>query len=200
MRINRSPAGFALAAGLFAVTGCADLEPEGGPLGGLAGPQTRGWSQTNLPGVSADAAFEAAAAATRQWFSVDEISPETRTVRSRVQEFDQKGGTGRIRDAALQYRNRMRRSATVVVEDTGAGCVAKCVVRVQRLDTADHRVFRDQNRFDDYPTETPIDGEAGVSAEKEDVWTDMPRDRQLEREILDALKLRASGATTQSAG
>lgn len=180
--------------------GCSQMEPDDGPLGALAGPQTRGWSQANLPGVSTDAALDAAAAATRQWFMVEDVSPETGTVRSKLQEYDQKGGTGRIRDAAIQYNNRMRRSATVVIEDLGSGCVAKCCVHVQRLDTADHRVFRDQSRYEDYPTETPIDGDAGVSAAKEDVWTDMPRDRQLEREILNALKSRVSATGNSAQG
>lgn len=181
---------------LIAVAGCSSLEPDESGLGGLAATSSRGWSQVNLPGIQQDAAFDAAVAAVRQWFTLEVTSPETGTVRSRMQEFDQKGGTGRIRDAAIQYRNRMRRSATVIVENTETGCVAKCAVRVQRFDTADHRVFRDQSRFDDYPSETPIDGEASVSAGKDEVWTDMPRDRQLERDILDAIKSRSGGGAT----
>lgn len=158
----------------------------------IVGERTDGWSQTILPNVSRDEAFDAGVHAMRQWFRLDEISPEDGVVRSTAAEYDQKGGTGRIRDAAIGYRNRMRHKATLIVIGQGTGSVAKCLVSVERLDTADHRVFRDNERFQDYPTETPIDRDASVSTDQDQVWTSMPRDRKLEQEILGVLRNRTS--------
>ena len=68
--------------------------------------------------------------------------------------------------------------------------MAKCRVQVDRLDTADHRVFRRNEQFSDVPNDTPIDSGAGVSAKQDQVWTPMPRDGQLERQILDLVRSR----------
>lgn len=171
-----------------ALAGCSDF---GGS--GLGGERTEGWSQITLPNVSRDAAFEAGVHAMRQWFRLDDVSADSGVIRSAASEYDQKGGTGRIRDAAIGYRNRMRHQATLIITDQGTGCVVQCCVAVQRLDTADHRVFRDNSRFQDYPNETPIDRDAGISSSQDQVWTDMPRDRKLEQEILGVIRNRVAG-------
>jgi hypothetical protein len=152
-----------------------------------------GWSQLPLSTTPKDAALEAAVYAAKQWFKIEDVSTEQGVVRTAATEYDQKGGTGRIRDSAIQYRNRMRRTATIVVSPRGGGCIAKCVVRVERLDTADHRVFQDNQRFTDYPTATPIDRDASLSAKQDQAWTPMPRDRSLEMQILDVIRSRLSG-------
>ena len=176
---------FAPLLALAPIAGCSELAGSG-----LGASRAEGWSQVTLPKVSQAEAFDAGVYAMRQWFRLENISPESGLVQSAMSEYDQRGGTGRIRDAAIGYRNRMRRQASLVVEDTGNGSIARCMVKVERLDTADHRVFRDNEQFQDYPTETPIDREAGVSARQDEVWTEMPRDRGLEREILAVLKNR----------
>lgn len=172
---------------LAALTGCSEM---GGS--DIGGERTEGWSQAVLANVPCGEAFDAGVHAMRQWFRLEDVSPGDGVVRSTLAEYDQKGGTGRIRDAAIGYRNRMRHRATLIVTGQGAGSVAKCMVSVERLDTADHRVFRDQERFQDYPTETPIDRDAGISASQDQVWTPMPRDRKLEQEILEVLRNRAA--------
>jgi hypothetical protein len=149
-----------------------------------------GWSQVRLPAVPREQAFDAAVQAMGQWFRVAESSPALGQVRSAVQEFDQRGGTDRLRDAALKYKNRMRRTATLVIVEEAGGCRALCEVRVERLDTSDHRVFRDNQRFTDYPNQTPIDSDAAVSTGQSQVWTEVPRDRQLESHILAAVRSR----------
>ena len=174
---------------LAALTGCSEMGGEG-----LGGERTEGWSQATLPNVPRAEAFDAGVHAMRQWFRLEDISPGDGLVRSAVTEFDQKGGTGRIRDTAIGYRNRMRHQATLIIAAQGTGSVAKCMVSVERLDTADHRVFRDNDRFQDYPTETPIDRDAGISSSQDQVWTPMPRDRKLEQEILEVLRNRAAPA------
>lgn len=175
----------ALILGWAPLAGCSELAGEG-----LGSPRAEGWSQVALPKVSRAEAFDAGVYAMRQWFRLENVAPEGGLVQSSLSEYDQKGGTGRIRDAAIGYRNRMRRQASLVVEDTQNGSIARCIVKVERLDTADHRVFRDNEQFQDYPTETPIDRDAGISARQDEVWTEMPRDRGLEREILSVLKNR----------
>jgi hypothetical protein len=172
---------------LAALAGCSEM---GGS--DIGSERTEGWSQAILPNVSSDEAFDAGVHAMRQWFRLEEISEPDGVVRSAVTEYDQKGGTGRIRDAAIGYKNRMRHQATLMVTPQGAGSVVKCMVSVERLDTADHRVFRDQGQFQDYPSETPIDRDAGISSSQDQVWTSMPRDRKLEQDILSVLRNRAA--------
>jgi hypothetical protein len=160
--------------------------------------RTEGWTSLRLPGATKAQALDAGVHAMRQWFRLEPVSAADNEVRSVTMEFDQKGGTERIRDAALKYKNRMRRWATLVVQEQGPDVIVRCAVQVQRLDTSDHRVFHDNQRFVDYPNETPIDREAGVTASQDQVWTDMPRDRQLETDILSVVKsqLSAQGVVT----
>ncbi len=154
---------------------------------------TADWTQARLPNVPSDAAYAAGMYAMQQWFRLAEMDPDRMVIQSAPSEYEQKGGTGRIRDAAVGYRNRMRRIGALVVQEVADGCIVKCKVVVQRLDTADHRVFRANQQFGDVPNETPIQQEAGVSPRQEQVWTDMPRDRGLERQILDVVRSRLEG-------
>lgn len=154
---------------------------------------TGNWTQVRLPNVSPDAAYEAGVYAMQQWFRLTEMDPQRGVIQSAPSEYEQKGGTGRFRDAAIGYNNRMRRIGALVVQEVGEGCIVKCKVAVQRLDTADHRVFRSNTQFSDVPNETPIQQEAGVSPQQEQVWTDMPRDRGLERQVLDVVQNRLEG-------
>jgi hypothetical protein len=123
----------------------------------------------------------------RQYFNhVQDLRLEGRLV-SGWAEYDQKGGTGRLRDATLNYRNRLRRRATLWISAAEPGAVAKCQVRTQRLDTADHRVFEQQQQFNDLPNSTPIDREAATTTDQNQAWSEMQRDRQMERELLQVL-------------
>ncbi len=172
--------------------GCSDA-----PRTKTSGGRAAGWTPTRLPNVSKAQAFDAGVYAMRQWFRLAETSPSDGVIRGTAEEFDQQGGTGRIRDGAVGYRNRMRRIAALTIREQDGGSVARCRVQVERLDTADHRVFRRQQQFGDVPNETPIDREASVSAEQNQVWTPMPRDRNLERQILALLRDRALGEETR---
>ena len=88
---------------------------------------------------------------------------------------------------SLNYKNRLRRSATLWISSAESGAVAKCQVRTQRLDTADHRIFQQQQQFNDLPNSTPIDRGAGATTDQNQAWTEMQRDRQMERELLQVL-------------
>lgn len=173
----------------MAAAGCSDLDATG-----AGGGRETGWTPMRLPGVSRDAAIEAGVYAMGQWFRLaDDTSPSDGIIQSVREEYEQAGGTGRLRDGTIGYKNRMRREATLVIRERETGCLARCRVRVQRLDTSDHRIFRRNEQFGDVPSETPIDRDAGVSARQNQVWTDMPRDRELERNILALLRSRVTG-------
>ncbi|MBI5764575.1 MAG: hypothetical protein HZA51_13740 [Planctomycetes bacterium] len=178
---------------LFSLTlaGCSSLEE---PTPGRA--RNEGWTTIRMPNTSRAVAFDAAQHAMKQFFRIDKISNSDGQIRSVTVEYDQRGGTDRIRDV-VKTKNRMRRTATLFVQEQGPDCIARCIVRVQRLDTSDHRLNRDQNQFVDYPNETPIDRDAGITASQDQVWTDMPRDRRLESDILSVLRGRlGQGAPT----
>ena len=172
---------------LVSAPGCSDAKGPG--LGRTKG----GWSQSPPLSAPREAVFDAGVYAMKQWFRLAEVSPVEGLIRSATEEYQQEGGTGRIRDDAVGYQNRMRRTASLVIREQGDAYIARCRIQVERLDTADHRVFRRQQQFGDVPNETPIDRDAGISPRQDQVWTPMPRDRSLERQILTILRSRVTG-------
>jgi len=72
----------------------------------------------------------------------------------------------------------------------------------ERLDTAQQDVFARQREFADVPSETPIDMGAGMTTGQTETWTDLRRDRMMERQILQAIRERTEGrsATTAAGG
>jgi hypothetical protein len=160
--------------------------------------RNEGWTTVRLPNTSRAEAFQAGEYAMKQWFRLEEVSPTNGQIRSALIEYTQKGGTERLRDV-IMFPNRMRHRATLVVMEQAPDTVVRCAVSVQRLDTADHRVFQSNERFTDYPNDTPIDRGAGLSASQDQVWTDMPRDRQLESDILSVVKNRVNKTPPSSA-
>ena len=170
------------------VGGCSDLGSSAIDRRG----RSAGWSQITLPDVSVDEAYVAGRYAVSQWFRLIEDDPSRGYLESAYEEGTQRGGTGRLRDTAVNYPNRVRRRAMMMVEPRGTGCTVKCRVAVQRLDTADHRVFRQNDQFGDVPNDTPIDRDAATSASQNQVWTDLPRETSREREILAIIRDRVS--------
>ena len=128
----------------------------------------------------------------RQWFRRVDPQPGEGLVKRLATEYTQAGGTERLRDT-IGFRNRLRRIGTLTVVPRGAGCVVSCRIDRQRLDTADHRVFRQNEQLNDLPNRTPLERDAGLSAKQEQVWTDLPRDRALELQTLDLVAARATG-------
>ena len=193
MRFRNGLAALAILGGL-ALTGMAGCSQSGD---GVFSPRPRveGWSQRQVPGVTLDEAVTASAAAVRQWFPRTDVRVSNYgLIRTGAVEYSQKGGTERIRDS-IGYRNRLRRSATIEVRPGENGCVVKCVVERQRLDTADRRVFQQNDSRNDVPNETPVTrGDAGLRVDQQDAWTDMPRDRALESDILSAIVARMTAA------
>jgi hypothetical protein len=168
------------------------------PAPGVTDVPRANWSRQRMADADGGRAFDAAQYALRQWFTIDVADRSEGLLTTVPAEYDERGGTGRIRDTAIKYPNRMRRRATVRVQGDGAEVSVDCVVIRERLDTADMRVFRLNRQFDDVGNETPIEQEAGSSAGQNEVWTDVGRDRSLERQILDVVRERL-GSQTQPA-
>jgi hypothetical protein len=151
------------------------------------------WTRDRLAQVSDEAAFEASRHALSQWFRIDDTQSSRRRL---VTFYDQsviQGGTGRIRDDTVGYRNRVRRRGEIRLTPRDGATVVECRVQRERLDTTDARMASRQRSYDESPTDTPIQYEAGVSAEQAQVWTDIGRDRELERQILDVVQARLGG-------
>ncbi|MCK6456663.1 MAG: hypothetical protein L6Q92_09070 [Phycisphaerae bacterium] len=147
-----------------------------------------GWTSQRIEAGSEADVFEAARFAVSQWFRINEARPSEGMITTYPNETEERGGTGRIRDDAIGYRNRIRRLATVRVRKTGAGVATECVVVRERLDTSDMRVFETNRQFNDVPNQTQISGEGATSARQNEVWTEVGRDRALERDILRAIR------------
>ncbi len=171
--------------------GCSELLEAPAP-----GSEARGWQLQRLPNAPVDAAFDAGVYALRQHFPAVNPSRGEGRIESGWLEFEQRGGTGRLRDETLNFRNRMRHRAIVMVAPEAAGSVARCRVEVERLDTSDHLVFAHQGRFEDLPNQTPIEREASTTSAQNQVWTPVNRDGQLELTLLRILFEKATGPAT----
>ncbi len=177
-------------------TGCSDSDARVGDRrsGGSGGatPQT-------YRNVSMDACIDAATIVTRENFGLVRVSAGSGTIEGGPQSFTQRGGTARVTDPALKPNYNMRRIGTIWLTEADGGITANCQVRVQRLDTADYRSFRTHDEFNDLPTATPIDGDAGLSADQREAWTELPRDNTMERQILGAIYRRLHGLSNDAA-
>ncbi|MCB9851578.1 MAG: hypothetical protein H6819_00670 [Phycisphaerales bacterium] len=162
-------------------SGVADRRTSGG-----ATPQT-------FRNVSMDSCMDAATIVIRENFGAVRTSATTGTIEGGPQSFTQRGGTARVTDPALKPTYKMRRFGTIWLTQGDGGVIANCQVRVQRLDTTDYRAFRTHDEFNDLPTATPIDSDAGLRADQQEVWTDLPRDSEMERQILGAIYRRLHG-------
>ncbi len=167
---------------LLLTAGCSEMWQAPAPQSVAAG-----WTPLRLPDTAPDVACDAGLRAMRQYFPSVKKTPGGLMIESGMVEYTQAGGTGRFRDGALKYKNRMRRMATLQITETASGCLVRCRVRRQRPDTADHRAFRQQRRFEDVPNETPIDRGAAATPSQSEQWTEMQRDKALEQEMLEVL-------------
>lgn len=146
--------------------------------------------------VNTEACLDAATVVIRDQFGNARVSANNGTVEGGPQSFTQRGGTERVADAALKPTYKMRRFGTIWLTPTDDGVIANCQVRVQRLDTTDYRSFRTHNEFNDLPTGTPIDGDAGLRADQREAWTELPRDNTMERQLLGAIYRRLHGLSS----
>lgn len=169
--------GWLITGGLLALTGCAE------PTGRFA--------SQRLSGVDRRRTFSAAVRALRTaGFRIAEADEDAARIRTHPLESLWRGPAERLTEAAVKRPVRVRRIATVLISQDGPVVTASCRVQLQRLDTADHRLFMRHREFSDVPSETPIYREAGLTAEQTAAWTDLRRDRAMERQILRAIRER----------
>lgn len=154
------------------------------------------WSREVVAVPAGESAFDAAKFAVSQWFAIDRAEPQDGLITTFPAEFEERGGTGRFRDAAIRFPNRMRRKAIVRISQTGDHASVDCVVIRERLDTSDYRVFALNRQFDDVNNQTPIQEDAATSARQNEVWTEVGRDRGMERQILNVVREKLGGATS----
>ena len=174
-----------------AVVGCS---------GNLGAEQS--YSVQRLPDVSKAQAFEAAQLAFRQYFSIERADPAEGALYSRPADVNARGEVQRVRDVMTVTPSRRRQVAELRIEPRGRDVMAFCRVRVQRLDTSELRSFAVE-RGDDRPSNNaPFDREAGASAAQREAWTDVGRDKALERQILSSLRerLNPQAATAPASG
>ena len=183
------PTGCRLMTGLaLFVVGCSNSQQ------GIADRhETGGATPQTFRNVSMDACLDAAAVVIREQFGDARVSANDGVVHGGPQSFTQRGGTARVTDPALKPNYKMRRFGTVWLTQSDGGITANCQVRVQRLDTTDYRTFQTHDEFNDLPTATPIDDDAGLRADQREVWTDLPRDNTMERQLLGAVYRRLHG-------
>jgi hypothetical protein len=166
-----------LSAGLVALLSAGCSSPS---------PSELNYSVRTIPSVSRQAALEAARQAVQEHFRVDVLDSTAGVVTSLPTESWEKGRSGRVGDV-LGTPRRMRRIAEVRVREAGNGVRVWCKVRVQEYETDERRLFMREHDDDDYPTETPAQRDAATLAEQNATWRDRPRDKVLERQILQAI-------------
>ncbi|MBN1344770.1 MAG: hypothetical protein JXQ73_18905 [Phycisphaerae bacterium] len=123
-------------------------------------------------------------------FSIKSSDADSLTIETHANEKVVRGGEGRVRDSVVKVPNRVRRTASLEFSSKGENLEAWCQVKMERLTTADYRVFASQRQFEDAPTQTPIEGEGATTAKQNTVWTSAGRDESMEREILADLRQR----------
>jgi len=179
----------ALVIALVPLAGCSSstgrIEEQRGTGG--ATPQT--FRNTSLAGV-----FDAGEEALREHFGAVRVSHGRGAIEAGPESFTQRGGTARVTDPALRPTYQMRRFGTLWIAEDENGVIVNCQVRVQRLDTTDYRSLKTHREFNDLPTETPIDNDAGLTADQRQAWTELARDQTMERQILGAIYRRLHGA------
>ncbi len=119
----------------------------------------------------------------RQHFKIDASSSGPGLMVAQPQEMTATVQPERVRDLLAGARGRHRYLAELRLNQQGPDVLLRCVVQMQRLETAERAAFSSQ-RGDDRPTDTPIDRLGATSADNREEWVSGKRDRQLELEIL----------------
>jgi len=190
-RISQAVSLWAAALGLqLALLGCSEATPLTAPR------QPRGGSGATTQLVTAAdpvMVVEAGSDALRNYFDSVRARPNAGVIDAGPALYTRCGGSERIGDRTLKPNNQFRRMGKIWVTENKGKLAAHCQIKVQRLDTSEYIALRTNDEFTDLPNATPIDSDAGLTAEQKQVWTDLPRDTVLEREILQILERRLSG-------
>ncbi len=123
-------------------------------------------------------------------FRIKEADVDAMSIETHPTEKTERGTDGRLRSAVVKLPNRVRRTASLEFSRRGDDLQAWCRVKLERLSTADHRVFSQQRQFEDAPTQTPIERDAATTPRQNTVWSSAGRDQAMEQAILSDLRQR----------
>lgn len=147
------------------------------------------FSSRAIPATSPDAIYTAGRAVLADEFDrIASADPVARRVETSPEEFTTRRDSGTARDL---YRNptRMRRYATLLVDQRGDEALARVRVDIERQDTdRAGQLERPYQQYSDYPHEqTPGQRDAATSIRQNVLWTKVRRDRELETQLLSQL-------------
>jgi hypothetical protein len=146
-----------------------------------------------LSGAPEEAVFDAATRVLAEHFSIARADRTAGLVEGVPEETVGSSRGGRLGDVVVGPR-RERRVAEVRVEKAGGLVKVYCKVQVQEYDTQAHQMFDREHARDDLPGSTPADRDAATTTEQNAVWRNRQRDRDMESEILRAIREQLPGA------
>jgi hypothetical protein len=157
---------------------------------------TADYSSRTVLDTSVDSLRPIAQRVFRDHFRLDAEASSDNVLVSRPEEIAGRGQSRQIRDRIGLSPSRQRELAELRLQQEGDNVVVRCSVITQRLQTAERASFM-RERGDDRPTDTPIDRMGATSANPREDWVNMGRDRDTEREVLDAIQGVANTGTAE---
>lgn len=110
-------------------------------------------------------------------------------IQSTPREYSVSADSGTVRDL-YGGSSRLRRTAFFQLDARGPTPIAKLRIDVERNDTDRYALVATQREreISETVSHTPIEFDAATSAEQNEIWTALRRDRLLERKLLDQLR------------
>lgn len=174
--MKRSLCATCVVIGAVLCTGCANVAPS--PLN---------YSHARFDGCSRAEAFDATRRALSERYRIARSDADTGTITAQPLEMQGPAPGSRLGDLVKTPR-RTRIRARAVVTGTDQQAEVWCKVVVDRFDQAGSTLFqRDASRVDD-PSGTPADRGGARTAEQNQVWRTVGRDKAQERSILSAVR------------
>jgi hypothetical protein len=176
--------------------GCDSLIRSPGP----ATQEPTEYSSVRLPGVSMDAAHDAAVATMKEHFRLDPAVSTATVLISRPLESEGRADKepAAVREIISGSSNRHRQVAQIRLVERGADVVARIHVQVQRLDVSERAAFQAPLTGDDRPANVSPQGYGGPRTLTDRDWVNTGRNRQLEQEMADSLAERLAGEVAGS--
>lgn len=158
------------------------------------GPSSKNFSYVRLPGVDREVAFGAATQAMREDHTIARIDRDHWMIQSVPEETEEETTTPRVGDLVGVPRN-VRRVATAYVTGTDEATEAWCKIVIERNESREHNLFKNDMQHDDTASATPADREAATTTEQNSVWRMIRRDKRAEREFLNTVRDMTAGQT-----
>jgi hypothetical protein len=108
--------------------------------------------------------------------------------------------TPRMREMLSGRSGRRRHLGVVELIQRGPDVQVRCQVRVERMESVERTAFAPQRGGDDRPSEVSANERASMmDTRTRDKWVSVGRDRQLERDMLNAIAERTEAKTAVAA-